>query len=148
MEKGTPMPKFMIKATYTAEGIKGLKKDTASGREKSIAAACEAMGGELDALYSRSATRTFSPSLICFVHAASLASAASASGLVETHTVSLLTIAEMDKAHPEKCGAARRLIGIGSPPERGAAGQSPGKRRKEARRGGVADGHSPSGRRS
>ena len=45
------MPKFMIKAIYTAEGIKGLKKDTASGREKAIAAACEAMGGKLDALY-------------------------------------------------------------------------------------------------
>ena len=45
------MPKFMIKATYTAEGMKGLKKDTASGRQKSIAAACEAMGGKLDALY-------------------------------------------------------------------------------------------------
>ena len=45
------MPKFMIKATYTAEGIKGLKKDMASGREKAVAAACEAMGGKLDALY-------------------------------------------------------------------------------------------------
>ncbi len=37
------MPKFMIKATYTAEGLKGLRKDKASGREKAIAAACEAM---------------------------------------------------------------------------------------------------------
>src|SRR3712207_8419027 len=32
------------------------------------------------------------------VHAASLGAAASASGLVETRTVSLLTVAEMDKA--------------------------------------------------
>jgi uncharacterized protein with GYD domain len=41
------------------------------------------------------------------VHAASLAAAASASGLVEARTVSLLTVAEMDKAHRE-VPAARR----------------------------------------
>jgi hypothetical protein len=31
------MPKFMIKASYTSEGMKGLQKDKASGREKAIA---------------------------------------------------------------------------------------------------------------
>ena len=42
------MPKFLVKASYTAEGWKGLKKDKASGRHKAIAAACEALGGKLD----------------------------------------------------------------------------------------------------
>jgi uncharacterized protein with GYD domain len=45
------MPKFMIKATYTAQGMSGLRKDKASGREKAIAAACESAGGELEAIY-------------------------------------------------------------------------------------------------
>ncbi len=94
------MPKFMIKATYTAEGLKGLKKDTASGREKAIAAACEAMGGKLDALYyALGEDNVFAiVDLPSHVHAASLGAAASASGLVEARTVSLLTVAEMDKA--------------------------------------------------
>ena len=34
------MPKFLIKGSYTAEGLKGLKKDKASGREKAVATAC------------------------------------------------------------------------------------------------------------
>jgi uncharacterized protein with GYD domain len=45
------MPKFLIKATYTPEGMKGLRKDKASGREKAVAAACAAVGGKLDATY-------------------------------------------------------------------------------------------------
>jgi uncharacterized protein with GYD domain len=100
MQEGTRMPKFMIKAIYTAEGIKGLKKDTASGREKAIAAACEAMGGKLDALYyALGNDNVFAiVDLPSHVHAASLGSAAAASGWVETRTVSLLTVAEMDKA--------------------------------------------------
>jgi hypothetical protein len=45
------MPKFLIKASYTVEGLKGLKKDKASGREKAIAAAMEAAGGKLEGLW-------------------------------------------------------------------------------------------------
>src|ERR1700761_159993 len=48
---GTHMPKFMVKGRYTPEGVKGLRKDKASGREKALAAACEALGGKLDAMY-------------------------------------------------------------------------------------------------
>ena len=44
------MPKFLVSATYSAEGWKGVKKDKASGREKAIAAACAALGGKLEAL--------------------------------------------------------------------------------------------------
>jgi hypothetical protein len=31
------MPKFLVEATYTAEGYKGLAKDKASGRKAAIA---------------------------------------------------------------------------------------------------------------
>jgi uncharacterized protein with GYD domain len=100
MEEGARMPKFMIKAIYTAEGMKGLKKDTASAREKAIAAACEAMGGKLDGLYyALGDDNVFAiVDLPSHVHAVSLGAAAAASGWVETRTVSLLTVAEMDKA--------------------------------------------------
>jgi uncharacterized protein with GYD domain len=47
------MPKFLITGRYTAEGLKGLQKDKATGREKAVAAACEAAGGKLDAFTTR-----------------------------------------------------------------------------------------------
>jgi uncharacterized protein with GYD domain len=51
MEEETRMPKFMIKAIYTPDGIKGLKKDTASGALEIRRSRLRAMGGKLDALY-------------------------------------------------------------------------------------------------
>jgi uncharacterized protein with GYD domain len=98
--EGTRMPKFMIRATYTAEGLKGLRKDKASGREKAIAAACEAAGGRLDAVYYALGDDDIFAivDLPSHVHVASLATLAGASGMVETRTVPLLTVAEMDRA--------------------------------------------------
>jgi len=94
------MPKFLIRASYTAEGMRGLQKDKASGREKSVAAACKAMGGKLDALYYALGDDDVFVvvDLPSHVHAASLCVAVGASGLVSTRTVPLLTVAEMDKA--------------------------------------------------
>ena len=94
------MPKFLISARYTAEGLKGLKKDKASGREKAIAAACKAAGGKLDAMYyALGKDDVFViADLPSHVHAASLCIAVGASGMASTHTVPLMTIAEMDKA--------------------------------------------------
>ena len=45
------MPKYLVQATYTSEGLKGLQKDKASGRRAAIAAAVEAMGGKLEVTY-------------------------------------------------------------------------------------------------
>ena len=94
------MPKFMIKATYTAEGMRGLRKDKASGREKSFAAACEAAGGKLDALYYALGDDDLFAivDLPSHIHLASLVTAVGASGMVETRTVPLLTVAETDEA--------------------------------------------------
>jgi uncharacterized protein with GYD domain len=50
-KEGGKMQKFLIKVNYTAEGMKGLQKGKASDREKAVAAACNAVGGTLDALY-------------------------------------------------------------------------------------------------
>lgn len=94
------MPKFLIKASYTSEGMKGLQKDKASGREKAISAACKSAGGKLDAIYyALGDDDVFAVvDLPSHVHVASLCVAVGASGMANTHTVPLLTVAEMDKA--------------------------------------------------
>jgi len=94
------MPKFLIKGSYSAAGLKGLQKDKASGREKSIAAACKALGGKLDALYyALGDDDVFAVvDVPSHVHMSSLCVAVGASGMVSTRTVPLLTVAEMDKA--------------------------------------------------
>jgi len=94
------MPKFLIEALYSAEGLRGLAKDKASGREAAVRDALQALGGKLDSLfYALGESDVF---VICecpdHVTAASLALAVSASGLVRTKTIPLLTVAEVDRA--------------------------------------------------
>jgi uncharacterized protein with GYD domain len=45
------MPKFPLRASYSAAGMKGLMKDKAETREKAVAALCKSVGGKLDAMY-------------------------------------------------------------------------------------------------
>jgi len=45
------MPKYLIEASYSAEGLKGLHKDKASGRRAAVAKAVESLGGKLDLYY-------------------------------------------------------------------------------------------------
>ena len=94
------MAKFMYQASYTAEGLRGLLKDSATGRKAAVEAAVKAVGGQLEALY------------YCFggedvvlivdlpdnVTAASIAINVAATGLVEVKTTPLLTVEETDKA--------------------------------------------------
>jgi uncharacterized protein with GYD domain len=94
------MPKFLIQASYTSDGLKGLQKDKASGRRAAVASAVETLGGKLEATY------------YCFgeddviviadlpdnIAASSLSLTVSASGLVRTKTTPLLTVEEVDKA--------------------------------------------------
>ncbi len=42
------MPKYLLSASYSAEGLKGLQKDKASGRRSALTAAVEALGGKLE----------------------------------------------------------------------------------------------------
>lgn len=94
------MPKFLIKGSYTAEGLKGLQKDKASGREHAISAACSALGGKLDAIYYALGDDDVFVvvDLPSHVQVSSLCVTVGASGMVSTRTVPLLTVAEMDKA--------------------------------------------------
>ncbi len=100
------MPKYMLQANYTADGVKGLIKDTASGRRTAVKGSVEAVGGKLESMY------------YCFgqddvvvimdlpdnVAAVSLVTAVGASGLVRARTTPLLTVEEMDKALVKKVG--------------------------------------------
>ncbi len=94
------MPTFMIKASYTAEGMKGLRADKASGREKAVAASCEALGGRVDAFYCALGEddAIVIVDLPSHVEAAALGTTVGASGKATTCTVPLLTVEEADKA--------------------------------------------------
>jgi len=45
------MPKFLIQATYNAEGTKGLMKDGGTRRQAVVKKAIEELGGKLEAFY-------------------------------------------------------------------------------------------------
>ena len=45
------MPKYMFQASYTADGVKGLIKDTASGRKAAVNAGVKSVGGKLESIY-------------------------------------------------------------------------------------------------
>ena len=94
------MPKFLVEATYTAEGYKGLMKDKASGRKAAIAQTVKKLGGKLEAAYFCLGKND----IILIVDlpdnasAAALGSAACASGMARTKTTVLLTVEEADEA--------------------------------------------------
>jgi uncharacterized protein with GYD domain len=92
------MPKYLIEATYTAEGLRGLTKDKASGRRKAIEKGLTAIGGKLESIHF--AFGDADVILICdcpdAASAAGFAIVAGASGSVKTKTTALLTIEEID----------------------------------------------------
>lgn len=94
------MPKFMLQASYTAEGLKGLIKDKASARKAAITKLVEAAGGRLEAMYY-----TFGKDDVFLIvdlpdnaTAAAISLTVSATGLVRGRTTPLLTIEETDRA--------------------------------------------------
>ena len=94
------MPKYLISASYTAEGLKGLQRDKASGRQRAVTAAAQGLGGKLDAMYYALGQHDvyLVVDLPDTVTAAAVGIAVSASGLVHTRTTALLTVEETDQA--------------------------------------------------
>ena len=45
------MPKYLLKASYTAEGLRGLQRDKASGRKATVTQAVEGLGGKIESFY-------------------------------------------------------------------------------------------------
>jgi uncharacterized protein with GYD domain len=97
---GDIMPKYLISASYSAEGLRGLQRDKASGRRQAVTTAIEGLGGKVEAFYN--ALGADDAYVIADLPdnstAAALGIAVSVAGLVRTRTTALLTVEETDRA--------------------------------------------------
>ncbi len=94
------MPKYLVQANYTPEGMKGLHKDGGTKRREVAENAAKSLGGHLESFY------------FCFgkydavlvadmpdaISMSALCMAVTESGAVETVTTPLLTPADVDHA--------------------------------------------------
>ena len=94
------MPKYLIQASYTAEGVKGLLKDGGSKRRAVAEEAVKSLGGRLEAFYFAfgETDGVLIAELPDNVSAAAVSMVVNASGAIHTKTTVLLTPEEMDKA--------------------------------------------------
>ena len=94
------MAKYLVMASYTAEGAKGLLKDGGTKRRQAAEQAIKSAGGKLEAFYfafgDSDAFVVIDAPDHASVAAASLA--INASGAVRSRTVVLLTPEEIDQA--------------------------------------------------
>jgi uncharacterized protein with GYD domain len=94
------MPKYLLEASYTLDGIKGIAAKGGTARKSAVQAAVKSVGGKLDAFYF--AFGRSDAYLIVDVPdntaAAALALAVAASGAVKLRTTVLLTPDELDAA--------------------------------------------------
>jgi uncharacterized protein with GYD domain len=98
------MPKYLVEAAYTAEGLRGLNKDTASGRRQAVIKAVESLEGKVESFYYAFGKRDVVSivELPDAVSAAALSLAASSTGLVRTRITPLLTAEDADRALAKK----------------------------------------------
>ena len=94
------MAKYLVQASYTADGLKGLLKDKASGRKAAIMKTLTTLGGKLESIYY-----TFGDYDVILVidlpdnaAAVALSAGVSATGSVRVKTTPLLTVEETDQA--------------------------------------------------
>ncbi|MFE8946480.1 GYD domain-containing protein [Streptomyces sp. NPDC007856] len=94
------MPKFLIQATYTPEGTKGLLKEGASGRRAAVDQVVADLGGRVEAMYFAFGEDDF----VCIldfpdpVSMAAVSLRVKASGALHTRATPLLTLDEIDEA--------------------------------------------------
>ena len=108
------MAKYLIEASYSHEGLKGLVKDGGSGRKAAIETAVKALGGRLESIYYAFGTAD----VYAIVEApdnvavAAFALAVGATGaLAHFKTIVLLTTDEVDQAAKKAAGASYRPPG-------------------------------------
>ena len=93
------MPKYLFKASYTTEGVRGLATEGGSARKDAVEKLTNAIGGTLEAFYFAFGD----DDVYVIVDAPDNVSAATASlavnstGAITTKTVVLLTAEEMDE---------------------------------------------------
>lgn len=94
------MPKFLIEASLTPDGVRGVRSEGGSARREAVASAIGSVGGQLESFYFGFGDRDV------FVvadfpdneSAVAMALAVNSSGAVTTRTVVLLTPEEVDAA--------------------------------------------------
>ena len=94
------MPKYLIQASYTPEGLKGLLKDGGSKRRAVAEETIKGLGGKLEAFYfAFGETDAFViADLPDNASAAAVSMVVNATGAINSKTAVLLTPEEMDKA--------------------------------------------------
>ncbi|HEU0025420.1 MAG TPA: GYD domain-containing protein [Thermoleophilaceae bacterium] len=94
------MAKFLIAASYTGEGVKGIQSAGGSARRDAVTKALESVGGQLESFYFGFGDHD--AYVIADVpdneSAAALAISVNASGGAVVHTTVLLTVEEVDAA--------------------------------------------------
>jgi uncharacterized protein with GYD domain len=100
------MPKFLILASYTAEGGRGIQKEGGSSRRDAVAKMTQALGGKLESFYF-----TFGESDVVAVvdypdttTALATSVAINASGAVRASVTPLITPEDMDAACKKSVG--------------------------------------------
>jgi uncharacterized protein with GYD domain len=94
------MAKYMIKASYSAEGARGVVKEGGTGRRAAVTKMIEGMGGKLDAFYYAygDADAYVIVDLPDTTSGLALSLAVNASGSVKLSTIPLFTPEEVDAA--------------------------------------------------
>ena len=92
--------KFMIQASYTAEGARGLLKDGGSARRATVQKMVEGAGGTLESFYYAYGSHDVYAvtDLPDAASALALSLAVNASGAVRLNTIPLITPEEVDAA--------------------------------------------------
>ena len=106
------MAKYLLKASYTAEGTKGLLREGGTKRRQAVEEAIRSAGGKLEAFYYAFGDEDviIIADLPDNVSVASASLAVNSSGAATTKTIVLLTAEEID-------AACKKTIGY-RPPER------------------------------
>jgi uncharacterized protein with GYD domain len=94
------MPKFLINASYTAEGAKGVIAEGGSSRRDAVAKVAESLGGKVESFHFAFGDDDV-VTILDFpdnVSAAAVSMTVGASGLVSTKTTVLLSPEEVDEA--------------------------------------------------
>jgi uncharacterized protein with GYD domain len=93
------MPKFLWKASYTPDGVKGLLKDGGTGRKAAVERMIESLGGKLEAFYYAFGDDDayVIADLPDNATATAISLAINASGAVQLKTVELLTPEQIDE---------------------------------------------------
>ena len=94
------MAKFLIKASYTSEGVKGLLKEGGTGRRAAVDQLVGGLGGKVEAFYYALGD---DDALVIVdlpdnTAAAAISLAVNAIGAVQIKTVPLLTAEDVDQA--------------------------------------------------